>query len=189
MIALIGAMLSFQIGASIAKQLMPVIGAPGTTALRIGISALMLLAVQRPWRTLPERRHLPLLVAYGLSLGTMNFVFYQAIRTDPAGDRRRSRVHRAAGGCPSGLAPAPRFPVARARRHRCRAVVAALDGRQRRRHARRRLRADRRSVLGALHRLRPARRTSAGRGRSHMGDGDCGVRRSSLSGSRTPDPR
>ncbi|MGE3958146.1 MAG: EamA family transporter [Vicinamibacterales bacterium] len=78
-------MLSFQVGASLAKQSMALVGAPGTTAMRIGISALILCAVQRPWRTLPARRHLPLLLAYGLSLGTMNFVFYQAIRTIPLG--------------------------------------------------------------------------------------------------------
>lgn len=78
-------MLSFQVGASLARQLMPVIGAPGTTALRIGISAVLLCAVHRPWRSIPERRHWPWLLAYGVSLGTMNFVFYEAIRTIPLG--------------------------------------------------------------------------------------------------------
>jgi len=83
--SLVAAMLSFQIGASIAKQLMPVVGAPATTALRIGLSAILLCVIHRPWRALPDRRHVPLLMAYGLSLGTMNFVFYQAIRTIPLG--------------------------------------------------------------------------------------------------------
>lgn len=78
-------MLSFQIGASVAKQLMPVIGAPATTGLRLGLSALVLLGFSRPWRRLPERRHLPLLLAYGLSMGTMNFVFYEAIKRIPLG--------------------------------------------------------------------------------------------------------
>ncbi len=40
--SLVIAMISFQAGASIAKQLIPVVGAPGTTALRLGISALTL---------------------------------------------------------------------------------------------------------------------------------------------------
>lgn len=78
-------MLSFQVGASIAKQLMPVIGAPATTGLRLGLSAIVLIVLRRPWRQLPARRHLPLLLAYGLSMGTMNFVFYEAIKRIPLG--------------------------------------------------------------------------------------------------------
>lgn len=78
-------MASFQAGASLAKQLIPTIGAPGTTALRLGISALLLCLTQRPWRTVPSRSMLPVLLAYGLSLGTMNFVFYMALRTIPLG--------------------------------------------------------------------------------------------------------
>jgi len=78
-------MASFQAGASIAKQLIPIVGAAGTTALRLGISALLLGVAARPWRTVPSRAALPVVLAYGLSLGTMNFVFYNAIRTIPLG--------------------------------------------------------------------------------------------------------
>lgn len=78
-------MLSFQAGASIAKQLIPVIGAPGTTALRLGLSAIMVAILQRPWRHVPTRAALPVVLAYGLSLGTMNFIFYMSIRTIPLG--------------------------------------------------------------------------------------------------------
>ncbi len=78
-------MASFQVGASIAKQLIPVVGAPGTTALRLGLSALILVLLQRPWRTVPSRAAVPVLLAYGLSLGIMNFVFYMALRTIPLG--------------------------------------------------------------------------------------------------------
>lgn len=84
-ISLLVAMLSFQVGASVAKQLIPVVGAPGTTALRLGISALLLCLSQRPWRSVPSRAALPAIVAYGLSLGTMNFVFYMALKTIPLG--------------------------------------------------------------------------------------------------------
>lgn len=84
-ISLLVAMLSFQVGASVAKQLIPVVGAPGTTALRLGISALLLCVLQRPWRSVPSRSALPLILAYGLSLGTMNFVFYMALKTIPLG--------------------------------------------------------------------------------------------------------
>jgi len=85
LISLLVAMLSFQVGASVAKQLIPVVGAPGTTALRLGISALILCLAQRPWRSVPSRAALPVIVVYGLALGTMNFVFYMALKTIPLG--------------------------------------------------------------------------------------------------------
>jgi len=79
------AMVSFQIGATFAKQLIPTIGASGTTALRLGLSALLLLVLQRPWRTVPSRTAWPVVLAYGVSLGAMNAVFYLALRTIPLG--------------------------------------------------------------------------------------------------------
>ena len=79
------AMVSFQIGATFAKQLIPAIGAPGTTALRLGLSALLLLVLQRPWRTVPSRSAWPVVLAYGVSLGAMNSVFYLALRSIPLG--------------------------------------------------------------------------------------------------------
>lgn len=85
LLSLLVAMLSFQIGASVAKQLIPAVGAPVTTALRLGLTVLVLGLVQRPWRTVPSRQAVPVLLAYGLALGTMNFVFYQSLRTIPLG--------------------------------------------------------------------------------------------------------
>ena len=79
------AMISFQIGATFAKQLIPEIGAPGTTALRLGLSALLLVALQRPWRSMPSRAALPAVLAYGVSLGAMNSVFYLALSRIPLG--------------------------------------------------------------------------------------------------------
>jgi inner membrane transporter RhtA len=79
------AMVSFQIGAAFAKQLIPVLGAPGTTALRLGLSALLLVAVQRPWRSVPSSAAWPWILAYGLSLGAMNAVFYVALGRIPLG--------------------------------------------------------------------------------------------------------
>jgi inner membrane transporter RhtA len=79
------AMVSFQIGAAFAKQLIPVLGAPGTTALRLGLSALLLVAVQRPWRSLPSSAAWPWILVYGLSLGAMNAVFYVALGRIPLG--------------------------------------------------------------------------------------------------------
>jgi inner membrane transporter RhtA len=79
------AMVSFQMGATFAKQLIPRIGSPGTTALRLGLSALLVLVLQRPWRTVPSRAAWPAVLAYGVSLGAMNSVFYLALRTIPLG--------------------------------------------------------------------------------------------------------
>ena len=79
------AMVSFQVGATFAKQLLPGTGAPGTTALRLGLSALILLVVQRPWRSMPSRAAWPPLLAYGVSLAAMNSVFYLALSRIPLG--------------------------------------------------------------------------------------------------------
>ena len=79
------AMVSFQLGAAFAKQLIPVLGAPGTTALRLGLSALLLVVVQRPWRSVPTRAAWKWILAYGLSLGAMNAVFYVALGRIPLG--------------------------------------------------------------------------------------------------------
>lgn len=84
-IGLLIAMLSFQAGASIAKGLIVTVGAPGTTALRLVISALILCVVQRPWRQVPTRAHARVILLYGLSLGTMNLVFYAALQRIPLG--------------------------------------------------------------------------------------------------------
>lgn len=85
LVSLLIAILSFQAGASIAKSLFPLIGAPGTTALRLGLSAIIVSVLQRPWRSLPPRSAWPTLLYYGLALGTMNFTFYMAIRSVPLG--------------------------------------------------------------------------------------------------------
>ncbi len=79
------AMVSFQIGAAFAKQLIPVVGAPGTTALRLGLSLLVVVVLQRPWRSVPTRAAWPVVLAYGVSLGAMNAVFYLALRSIPLG--------------------------------------------------------------------------------------------------------
>jgi inner membrane transporter RhtA len=84
-LTLVGAMLSFQYGASLAKDLFPAVGAEGATALRIGLAAVMLAPVMRPWRVKLSRRSLPMLVGYGVSLGCMNLLFYLALRTIPLG--------------------------------------------------------------------------------------------------------
>ncbi len=48
-VLLVVAMLSFQLGAVVAKQLFPVVGVAGATALRLGLSSVILLAVCWRW--------------------------------------------------------------------------------------------------------------------------------------------
>ncbi|WP_440056850.1 EamA family transporter (plasmid) [Pseudoalteromonas sp. T1lg65] len=82
-LCLLCAMITIQSGASIAKQLFPAVGPDGTTAYRLGFSALILCLVFRPWRKLPDNWY-PLIV-YGLCLGGMNLTFYFAIERIPLG--------------------------------------------------------------------------------------------------------
>jgi len=78
-------MLSIQSGASLAKSLFPVVGAPGVTALRIALGTLILVVIFKPWRLrFQKEQRLPLLL-YGLSLGAMNYLFYLSIQTVPLG--------------------------------------------------------------------------------------------------------
>ncbi len=44
------AMLSIQSGASLAKSLFPLVGAPGVTALRIALGTAILVVIFKPWR-------------------------------------------------------------------------------------------------------------------------------------------
>ena len=83
--ALLLAMLSFQCGAALAKQLFPVMGAQGATAMRLALSALILWLLRQPWRRLAGRRDWASLWGYGLTLGVMNLCFYMALRTIPLG--------------------------------------------------------------------------------------------------------
>jgi inner membrane transporter RhtA len=84
-VALMVAMVSFQLGASLAKGLFPIVGAEGATTLRQGFGALMLAIVMRPWRTPLTRAGLPALLGYGVALGIMNLIFYMSLRTVPLG--------------------------------------------------------------------------------------------------------
>jgi inner membrane transporter RhtA len=84
-VLLLLAMLSFQMGAALAKQLFPRVGVTGTTALRLGFAALMLTAVWRPWRVRPSPRELRTILIYGAAMGWMNLFFYLALSRIPLG--------------------------------------------------------------------------------------------------------
>ena len=79
------AMLSIQSGASLAKSLFPLVGAPGVTALRIVLGTAILVVIFKPWRLrFKKEQRLPLLF-YDSSLGAMNYLFYLSIQTIPLG--------------------------------------------------------------------------------------------------------
>ncbi|QNP49456.1 EamA family transporter [Diaphorobacter aerolatus] len=84
-LAVLGSVTSLCVGTSFAKHLFPVIGAQGTTALRVGFSALLLLAIWRPWRFGPTRANIRQIVIFGAVLGLMNLLFYMAIKRLPFG--------------------------------------------------------------------------------------------------------
>ena len=84
-LALAGAMLSLACGTSFAKQLFPVAGAMGTSAMRVGLAALILLAVFRPWRFRLTRNDIGRVLLFGGVLGVMNLTFYLSLRTIPLG--------------------------------------------------------------------------------------------------------
>ncbi|MGZ6012770.1 MAG: EamA family transporter [Caulobacteraceae bacterium] len=84
-LALLGSMVSIQVGAALAQHLFPLVGAQGTTALRVGLAALILLAIRRPRLKGLRGRDLGALGLYGACLGLMNLCFYLALRTVPLG--------------------------------------------------------------------------------------------------------
>jgi inner membrane transporter RhtA len=82
---LIAAMICFQTGAALAKTLIPVVGASGAVALRLGFATLMLWLVWRPWRMRLRAPAARTLVMYGIALGCMNLLFYSALQRIPLG--------------------------------------------------------------------------------------------------------
>lgn len=84
-ILIILSMLSLVTGASLAKQLFNAIGSQSTSVIRLGIAALFLSLIWRPWRAKLNRTQLKTIAIYGVCLGVMNFLFYMAIARLPLG--------------------------------------------------------------------------------------------------------
>ena len=77
------AMLSIQSGASLAKSLFPLVGAPGVTALRIALGTLILVVILN--RRLRVKRTAPPAAFLRAGAGAMNYMFYLSIQTIPLG--------------------------------------------------------------------------------------------------------
>ncbi|MEV0440368.1 EamA family transporter [Streptomyces spectabilis] len=74
-----------QFGSAVAALLFPRAGALGTVALRVAFAAVLLLVVTRPRLRGHPRADWAVAVGYGLALGGMNILFYQAIDRIPLG--------------------------------------------------------------------------------------------------------
>lgn len=84
-VAVLLAIVSIQGGAALAKSLFPLAGPFGTSALRIGFAALVLLAVWRPRLNRYSRADLLTALVFGAALGLMNLAFYASIERIPLG--------------------------------------------------------------------------------------------------------
>jgi inner membrane transporter RhtA len=81
----LGAACSVQFGAALAATLFDDLGPAGTSALRVGLAAVFLLAAWRPRVRGVPATDLRLAAALGLSLGVMNLSFYEALDRVPLG--------------------------------------------------------------------------------------------------------
>lgn len=76
---------SVQTGSAIARTLFDDLGAPGITLLRLAISGALLLAILRPRVWTWSRSSWAAALLLGVTLATMNSVFYLSLRTVPLG--------------------------------------------------------------------------------------------------------
>lgn len=83
--AILGSIVSVQGGAALAKGLFPALGATGTVGLRVGISAVILLAAFRPRLLRATAEQWRAVIPYGVVLGVMNVVFYLSLSRIPLG--------------------------------------------------------------------------------------------------------
>ncbi|ADD79576.1 EamA family transporter [Candidatus Riesia pediculicola] len=84
-ISLISGMISIQIGASLAKKLFSTIGTFGVTALRLSIASIILCIFFKPWKINLKKGSIIHLLIYGVSLGSMNSLFYLSLERIPLG--------------------------------------------------------------------------------------------------------
>jgi inner membrane transporter RhtA len=96
--------LSLNLGAALAKHLFRKIGVEGVTAYRVGIAAIIMLAVFRPWRTPLTLAQGVNVAIYGSVIGLMNRWIVPSAAS--RWYRGRHRSGRAADGGSAVLAPA-----------------------------------------------------------------------------------
>jgi inner membrane transporter RhtA len=74
-----------QTGASFAKMLFPLLGAQGSTTLRLAFAAIVLMLVFRPWRQRIDVATWKAVLLFGAVTGAMNLFFYAALEHIPVG--------------------------------------------------------------------------------------------------------
>ena len=79
------AMASIQSGASLAKSMFPVVGAQGTTTLRLIFASVIMILLLRPWKAKLTARSLQTVAVYGGAWGGMNLLFYMSLQAVPLG--------------------------------------------------------------------------------------------------------
>jgi inner membrane transporter RhtA len=79
---LVGSVISVQIGGALAKHVIDDVGASGGATLRLVIAGLLLGAIYRPRIA---RKDFALVLLFGVTLGTMNLLFYEALARTPLG--------------------------------------------------------------------------------------------------------
>lgn len=84
-LAIVVSQVSNSFGAAWSKSLFSAVGPEGIVAMRLGFSALLLGVLTRAWRFRVSRVKIGEIVAYGLALGLMNSVAYQAYARIPVG--------------------------------------------------------------------------------------------------------
>lgn len=84
-LALLAAMLSFQVGATLAKTLFSIFGAEGTAALRLCLGSLILIVTLKAWKARIDASNWQALFGYGITLAGINLMYYMAVSRLPLG--------------------------------------------------------------------------------------------------------
>ena len=152
-VPLLGSIISLCIGTSYAKTVFPVAGPAGMTALRLGLSMLLIAALQRPWRWRLGRAELVAVTRYGRRARTDESQLLRSRSAASAGRRDHNRVPWSSCRCDYGIDPTDRSAVDHMRCRRGGDPSAAWIAGARARLNWRAVRTWRRFLLGVVHRL------------------------------------
>lgn len=84
-IAAFTSIISIQTSAALSKTLFPLVGSDGVAALRIGLAAVILFVLLRPYHLKIGKTDAYNIMIYGLVLGAMNVLIYRAFSYIPVG--------------------------------------------------------------------------------------------------------
>lgn len=84
-LATVAAMASFQLGAAVAKGLFALVGPYGAAALRLLLGAVVLLAIDRPWRRWPHAAPKLPMLGLAITMAAVILLFFLAVERLPLG--------------------------------------------------------------------------------------------------------